>query len=288
MTTSRPTVGWIGLGRIGLPMARRVLAAGFPVVAWARRPASADPLVAAGATLAESPEALARACDVVVTIVGGPADVRALHAAMLPHARRGAVFVEMTTAAPADAAAAQALAAPSGVLVLDAPVTGGVAGAERGSLTAFVGGDAAALARVRPVLAAFANRIVHCGAAGAGYRMKLVNQTIVAGVLLGLADGAALARAGGLSSSAVKDALSAGTASGFLFDAYIERMVTGSGAATFTLGMFRKDLALARDEAAARGGNTRLLEFAIGAVDAARACHGDAAGVQALAAADPR
>lgn len=287
MSQGSPVVGWVGTGRIGLPMARRVLAAGFPLAVWARRREGADALVAGGAAFAVSPAALAKESDIVMTIVGGPADVSALHAAMVPRARPGTVFVEMTTAAPANAVESQALAARFGALALDAPVTGGVAGAERGSLTAFVGGDAPALERARPVLAAFANRIAHCGAAGSGYRMKLVNQTIVAGVLLGLAGGAALARSGGLPAPAVRDALSAGTASGFLFDAYLARMMEGGGATTFTLAMLRKDLSLAREDAAARACSTRLIDFALAEVDAARLRHGDVAGVQVLGAPGP-
>lgn len=288
MTTSAPTVGWIGLGNIGLPMARRVLAAGLPLQVWARRRETAAPLVDAGASLAENPETLARACDVIATIVGGPDDVRDLHRRMAPRARPGTVFVDMTTASPGNARESGELAALAGAFAIDAPVTGGVAGATQGALTSFVGGDADALARARPVLEAFCKRIVPCGPAGSGYRMKLVNQTIVAGILLGLADGAALARAGGMSAPTVKDALGIGTASGVLFDSYLPRMVEPGGAVTFTLGMFRKDLGVAHDEAVACGSSTRLLDFAIATVDAACARHGERAGVQFLAAADPR
>ncbi|MCC7325547.1 MAG: NAD(P)-dependent oxidoreductase [Burkholderiales bacterium] len=283
-----PTVGWIGLGNIGLPMARRVAAAGFPLHVWARRPQVAAPLVAEGASLEEDPESLARRCDIVATIVGGPDDVLELYRRMLPLARPATIFVEMTTASPDSAQECAALAARVGAAVLDAPVTGGVAGAGRGTLTSFVGGDAATFERARALLAAFSQRIVHCGAAGSGYRMKLVNQTIVAGVLLGLAEAAALARVSGFEAPVVVDALSAGTASGFLFDAYLPRMVEPGGPVTFTLGMLRKDLRLARAEAAKRSGTTRMLDFAIGEVDAACARFGEQAGVQFLAVAEQR
>ena len=287
MTDPKPSVGWIGLGNIGAPMARRVLAAGLPLRVWARRPESTRDLALAGAIVADTPEALARDCDVVATIVGGPDDVRELHRRMMPASHEGSVFVDLTTASPENAKESGALAARFRVHAIDAPVTGGVAGATRGTLTCFVGGQDDALACARPMLATFCQRIVHCGKPGAGYRMKLVNQTIVAGTLLGLAEGAALARSWGMAAPLVTQALGAGTASGFLFDAYVPRMIEPGGAVTFTLGMLRKDLGLARAEARAQRGSSRFLDDTLAAVEAACARHGDEAGVQFLAAPDP-
>ena len=283
----RPAVGWIGLGAIGAPMAKRALDAGFALSVWARRSGQADALVAAGARRCADPESLARACELVVTIVGGPDDVDALHRRTMASARPGTLFVDLTTAAPLTAARSAERAASRACSVVDAPGTGGVAGAVRGSLTAFAGGEPDAIERARPLLETFCQRIVRAGGNGAGYRMKLVNQTIVAGVLLGLARGGALARAGGFDAATLRGALGHGTASGFLFDSYIERMIDGGGPVTFTLGLFRKDLRLARDEARERGLATAFLDFALDAVDAARSRHGDAAGVQVLALADP-
>lgn len=282
--TAKPSVGWIGVGRIGLPMARRVLLAGHPLRVWARHRDQAASLVAEGATWSESPEALARDSAIVATIVRGSDDVLALYRRMLPAAEPPTVFVDLTTAAPACARATCEWAAHTGIGTLDAPVTGGVAGATQGKLTAFAGGDASVLERVRPVLEAFCSRIVPCGGAGAGYRMKLVNQTIVAGVLAGLANGAALARAAGFDAATVQNALGTGTASGALFDSYLARMLPVGGAATFTLGMLGKDLALARAEASAQGNDTVFVDTVLAAVDAARTRHGDDAGVQYLAA----
>lgn len=282
---AQPTVGWIGVGRIGLPMARRVLLAGCPLRVWARHRDRAAPLLAEGATWSDSPEALASGCAVVATIVRGSDDVLGLYRRMLPAAQPSTVFVDLTTAAPECAGQAHELAARAGVLALDAPVTGGVAGAMQGTLTAFVGGDGATLERVRTILASFCARIVHCGESGAGYRMKLVNQTIVAGVLAGLANGAALARTAGFDAATVRNALGSGTASGPLFEAYLSRMLPVGGSATFTLDMLGKDLALVRAEARAHGNDTALVDTVLAAVEAARARHGEEAGVQYLAAA---
>jgi 3-hydroxyisobutyrate dehydrogenase-like beta-hydroxyacid dehydrogenase len=279
-----PPIGWIGLGHIGRPMAARVLQAGFPLTVWARRREAAQPLLDAGAAWADDPVALAQAGEIVVTVVGGPDDVQALHAQMMPAACPGTVFVDATTAAPRTAAAAAALAALHGLRSIDAPVTGGVAGAQRGTLTSFVGGEADAIERARPLLAAYSARLVPCGAPGSGYRVKLVNQTVIAGVLLGLADAARLARAAGIAADELQAALAGGTASGFLFDAYLGRMVNAGGPVSFSLGLLHKDLRLARDEARALGVQPQLLDAAIAALEAAIARHGAKAGVQMLAA----
>lgn len=265
-------------------MARRLLAAGWPLRVWARRREAALAIVADGAVWVDQPEQLARECDRVVTILGGSADVVAVHERLLPRARKGAVFLDMTTAAPAVAATLGELAASVGAYVLDCPVTGGVGGAQQGTLTSFVGGGAEVLARCRPLLEAFSQRVVHCGPGGSGYRMKLVNQTMVAGALLGLAGGAALARADGFDRALLKEALTGGTASGFLFQSYLQRMLDGGGPVTFTLALLRKDLQLARADAIAGGLATPLLDCALEAVQAATLRFGGDAGVQCLAA----
>lgn len=284
----QPTVGWIGVGNIGAPMAQRLVAAGFPMRVWARKAEAAQALIERGARWAASPEALAQDCDVLVTIVGGPDDVLSLHRRLLPAMRGDALVLEMSTASPATAVALQALAAPVHARVLDCPVTGGVAGARQGKLTTFVGGDAVVLERARSLLAALCERIVHCGGGGAGYRMKLLNQTMIAGVLLGLAEGAALARASGFDAALVTDALGTGTASGVLFHSYLARMLEPGGAVTFTLGMFRKDLRLARDEAMQHAASAPLIDCAIAAVERACARFGERAGVQMLASPELR
>jgi len=283
MHKTPPTVGWIGLGRMGAPMAARLLGAGWPLRVWARRPEACAAVVAGGAVAVDSPAALARECDFIVTIVCGSADVAALHAQMLPQARPGAVFIEMTTASPGTALRSAALAADRGACVLDAPVSGGVAGAKQGTLAIFVGGEGTVLARAAPLLDALGRHVVHCGEAGAGYRMKLVNQTMVAGTLLGLAEGAALARSGRFGAELLTRSLAHGTAGGRLFDSYATRMLGVSGDVTFTLGLLRKDLRLAREEAVAAGAGTRLLDVALQALDDACAQHGEAQGVQWLA-----
>jgi 3-hydroxyisobutyrate dehydrogenase-like beta-hydroxyacid dehydrogenase len=277
-------VGWVGVGHIGAPMAQRVRAAGFELAVWARRREAAAELLGAGAIWCDDPATLARSCDTVCTCVGGPDDVLGLHRTMMAAARPGTLFIDHSTAAPGTAGESARIASGVGVATLDAPVTGGVAGATRGTLTTFVGGDPAALARARPLLQAFSARIAPCGPHGAGYRVKLVNQTLMVGSLLAVADAAMLARAAGLDGPTLKDALAGGSGSSALFDSYFLRMMAPEGPASFSLGLLLKDLRLARDEALSLGSPTRLLDAALAAVDAACQRHGLDAGLQMLAA----
>jgi 3-hydroxyisobutyrate dehydrogenase-like beta-hydroxyacid dehydrogenase len=270
-------------------MAARVLAGGHELRLWARRHDALAPggaaaaLVERGASVAADAAELARDCDAVCTIVTGPADVQALHALLMPAARAGTLFIDMTTATPATALASLNLAQLNGHALLDAPVTGGVAGATRGTLTSFVGGDDETLERARPLLSSFSQRLIACGEAGSGYRTKLINQTLVAGVLMGVADGARLARAAGLDGAKLLPALGGGTAASFLLESYWPRMMSGEGAVTFTLALLLKDLQLAREQAQVLALPVPLLDAAIAAVRVAVERHGPDAGVQALA-----
>jgi 3-hydroxyisobutyrate dehydrogenase-like beta-hydroxyacid dehydrogenase len=288
---THPRVGWIGLGRLGRPMAARVAAAGWPLAVWARQPEAAAawraglpaPLRDSVAVCA-TPAALAAQADIVGTVVAGPEDVAALHEQLMPAARPGTLFIEMSTVAPRNGVEAQARATRHGLMSVEAPLTGGVAGAERGTLTAFVAGEPGAVARAEPLLRLFCQRLVPCGAAGQGYRHKLVNQTLVAGTVLALADGARMARAAGIAPEGVKAALASGTAASAQLEAYWGRMAGLDGPVTFTLGLLHKDVVLARDEARALGLQAPLLDAAVAVLAQAIATHGAGAGVQRLAA----
>jgi len=267
-TADRPRVGWIGLGRIGAPMAERVRAAGWPMVLWARRgvasiaaPGEVAAHLAPGASpqvgWADAAEALAAQCDIVCTVVTGPDDVRALHDRLMPRARPGTLFIDLSTAAPATAVASAALARRHGLLCLDVPVTGGVAGAARGTLTGFVGGEPAALERGRALLGAFAQRLVHCGGPGSGYRTKLVNQTLMAGALMGLADGARLA----VAAAAAAGAPPAGPGTDAVADAGTDAVANGGAEVAVAAGGAPAARAAALQPALAGGtGASFLLE----------------------------
>lgn len=269
---------------MGLPMARRLLSGGWRLVVWARRQAAAQPLLDEGASWANDPAQLAHSCDRLVLMLRGSDDVRELVSAMLPAVRSGTTLIDMTTAAPAIAAPLAADLATRGVHWLDCPVTGGVAGARDGRLTLFAGGSEEVLEACRALLDRLGQRTVPCGGPGSGYRMKLVNQILMAGALLGLAEGASLARHYGLSADKVRAALDGGSGSSWMFNAYIERMIDREESVGFTLAMLHKDLQLAKDAAVDLGIDGHLLlRHALDAIARAMERHGPAAGIQTLA-----
>src|SRR5579875_173646 len=156
---------------MGIPMARNILRAGFPLTVWARRREAAEPLLADGAKWASSAAGLARESGVVITIVTNSPDVREVvtgPGGILEGAREGLVVVDMSTIAPSVSREIAAEAGERGVAFLDAPVSGGTQGAEAGTLTIMVGGDADALETARPVLEAMGKRIFHVGPSGSG------------------------------------------------------------------------------------------------------------------------
>ena len=234
-------VGVVGLGTMGAPMARHLVAAGHEVVVWNRTAAKAAPLVALGAVAAASPAAAASAAAAVLTCVSddpdleevvlGPAGI----AGALP---AGAVLVDCSTGSPSLARRLADALAPDRHFV-DAPVSGGSEGAERGTLTVFAGGSDEAVALAMPVLSAFGSRITHLGPAGSGQAGKAVNQLILAGVYAGVAEGLVYAQAAGLPMDALVEALSAGAA-----DSWVLRNRAGNiASSTYPLG-FRTSLHL--------------------------------------------
>lgn len=280
------TIGWVGLGKMGLPMAQRLLQSGHTLHIWARNPEQTLSLRKQGARIATDLLELAQRSQTIVTMLGDTHDVESVYQGLQPGMQPGTTFIDMTTAAPHAAAALTEQTAAKGAHFLDAPVTGGVAGAINGTLTHFVGGEAEVLQRSSALLAQLGQRAVHCGPAGSGYRMKLVNQTIIAGIFLGLAEGMALARASHFDIELLTNALNKGTASGMLFNSYAERMMQGGGDITFTLGLLRKDLRLAEAEAELQQKPSLFLKFAVQCVNTACERFGAHAGIQMLSQLD--
>jgi 3-hydroxyisobutyrate dehydrogenase len=182
---SKPLVGFVGLGAMGLPMARNLLKAGFPLKVWARRREGAKDVVADGAEWAESPSTLGSSCDVVILIVTNSPDVEELVTGphgLLSEAHEGLVIVDMSTIAPAVTRSLAERCKKHGVTFLDAPVSGGTPRAHEGTLTVMVGGDREGFERARPVLEAMGEKIFHVGPSGAGEVIKLVNN-MLAGII---------------------------------------------------------------------------------------------------------
>lgn len=250
-------VGMIGLGRMGAPMAARLLDAGFPLTLWARRPASLDALVARGAAVADSPAALAASADCVLTCLPRPADVEAVAAALLEGARPGALLVEMSTIDPETSRRVAASAGARGVDYLDAPVSGGIEGAARGALTIMVGGDARALGRCRPVLAVLGARIHHMGPIGSGHLAKLCNQVLTGVAYAAVAEALVLGAKGGLDAAQLLQVLSTSSGRSRTLEQAGPAILARAFDAAFTADLAAKDLECAL--AAARALTARLL-----------------------------
>ncbi len=262
---SRPRVGFIGLGAMGRPMAANVARGGYELTVWRRDPSPPLALDAPGATEAASPAELAAACAVVVLCVSDGPDVldvlfgpRALADALAP----GSLVIDCSTTSPAVAEDAAARLGARGVDFVDAPVTGGTEGAERGTLTVLVGGATAAVRAAEPVLATMGSRIVHLGPAGAGQRAKAVNQVILAGTYLAVAEGVVLALRTGLDPSAVVDALGTGAAGSWVLAHRAQRMIDDEYPLGFRLALHRKDLRIALELAAGAGASLPVAALA--------------------------
>lgn len=250
-------VGFAGLGRMGAPMARRLLSAGFDVTVHARRPARAAELERDGARVAPTLASLAADRDVVVTMLAGPAavaDVLDGPGGVLAGADPGTVVVEMSTVGPTAARQFAAQARAHGLELLDAPVSGSVPAATAGTLACFVGGDATALERARPALEAMTARIVHVGDSGAGAAVKLGLNTVLAQLNQAIAEALLLAEGEGVGPATMYDAL-ASSAVGAPYLAYKRDAFLSpvDGDAAFTIEGLGRDVELALAHARARG-----------------------------------
>lgn len=252
-------IGFAGLGVMGAPMARHLAAAGHEVAGFNRSPDKARAWAeAAGGRFAASVAEAAGGAALFVLCVGNDDDVRQVVAEGLPHLAEGAVIVDHTTTSARVAREMATLAAGRGVAFIDAPVSGGQAGAENGQLSVMAGGDAAALARVEPVLMAYSRAVKHMGPAGSGQLTKMVNQIAIAGVVQGLAEAVHFAQQAGLDTDAAYDAISKGAAQSWQMDNRWKTAAKGEFGFGFAVDWMRKDLGLVLDEARANGANLAL------------------------------
>jgi len=237
-------VGFIGLGVMGLPMAGHLLRAGHDLTVWARRAGSAQAMQAAGARLAASPRELAKAADVVFTMVTGSADVAGLvfgEDGLAAGAAPGGIIVDCSTIAPAVARDLAGRLAGQGVGFLDAPVSGGGLGAANASLAIMVGGAAEHLARVRPLLALLGKTIVHVGPSGAGQVAKACNQLVMVAAIEACAEAARLAAAHGIEFGRVCTALAGGSAGSRVLEFFGGKMAVRDFAAGVEARLHHKD-----------------------------------------------
>lgn len=249
---SQTRIGWIGLGVMGRSMCGHLLDAGHPTTVYTRTRASAEDLISRGATWADSPGEVAAASEVTFAIVGYPSDVREVFLGAngaLEGARPGSVVVDMTTSEPLLAIEIAQAAAARQVAALDAPVSGGDAGARNATLSIMVGGDAEALDRVRPLLQTIGKTIVHQGGPGAGQHAKMVNQILIASGMVGVCEALLYAYRAGLDLETVLAAVSPGAAGSWSLSNYAPRMLAGDFEPGFAVDHFIKDMGIALTEA---------------------------------------
>ena len=249
-------IGFVGLGTMGAAMAANLRRAGFEVTAWNRTPGRADELLALGGTLADSPADVARASDVVVVCVSDTPDVEAV--VLGPDGvgeglAAGSLVIDCSTIAPAATARIAATLREQGIGFVDAPVSGGSEGAKQATLTIFVGGEPADAQRAQPILEAMGKTITHFGPAGSGQAVKAVNQVVIAGAYLGVAEGIVLALKAGLDAEAVAAALGGGAARSWVLENRSGRMIDNEYPLGFRTSLHLKDLAIALELARSVG-----------------------------------
>ena len=255
-------IAFIGLGVMGGPIARHLGAAGHEMTVFNRSRAKTEAWVAAhGGTLATSPAEAAKDADIVVSCVGTDDDLASVtlgrdgaFAAMT----KGALFIDHTTVSARIARQLGVEARGRGLLCVDGPMTGGQAGAENGTLAIMCGGTVDSVEAARPIMAAYAKRVVHVGGAGDGQTAKMANQICIAGVLQGLSEAMHFAQCAELDLDKVFDSISGGAAQSWQMDNRWATMAKGEFDFGFAVDWMRKDLGLAVDEARANGASIPL------------------------------
>ena len=241
-------VGFIGLGTMGAAMAANVVRAGFPLTAWNRTDGRAPELADLGAGFAESPAAVAASSEIVVVCVSDTPDVETVlfgPGGVVEGAAEGTLVVDCSTIAPSGSWSFAERLDARGLAMVDAPVSGGSEGARNATLTIFVGGHERDVERARPVLTAMGRTITHVGPIGAGQAVKAVNQVILAGAYLGVAEGIVLAIKAGLDVEQVIGALGGGAAQSWVLANRSGRMLDNNYPLGFKLALHRKDLGIA-------------------------------------------
>jgi 3-hydroxyisobutyrate dehydrogenase len=241
---------------MGAAMAANVRRAGFAVTAWNRTPGPAAALAALGAVEAATPADVARAADVVVVCVSDTPDVEAVlfgPDGVAGSLARGSLVIDCSTISPGATAAIASRLREAGIGFVDAPVSGGSEGARLGTLTIFVGGESEFVERARPILAAMGKTITHFGPAGSGQAVKAVNQVVIAGIYLGVAEGMILAMKAGLDPETVATALGGGVAKSWILENRSGKMIANEYPLGFRTSLHLKDLAIALELARSVG-----------------------------------
>ena len=246
----KPTVGFVGLGLMGRPMAANLLKAGYELTVWNRTASRADTLVAAGAKRAATPRDVAAASDVIFTIVSDPPALESVlwgDTGVFAGLRRGSLLVESSTVTPDLEKRAAATAASKGAEFLEAPVTGGTWGAEKGELVFMVGGEPETLQRVEPVMGAMGKRFFHLGPVGAGQTVKLAMNLLLALEVEAFAEALALVTRAGIPGDKLLEVMQSSMGRSGVLDMKAPMMLKGEYKPSFPLRLMHKDMSLALD-----------------------------------------
>jgi len=246
------TIGFIGLGIMGRPMALNLLRAGHALAVHARREQFMAPLAEAGAQTCPSPADVARRASVVFTMVADTPDVEQVilgPQGVIEGVGPDSLIVDMSTIAPSATRAIAARLREAGADMLDAPVSGGDIGARDGTLSIMVGGEAAAFERARPLLEIMGANIVHIGGNGAGQVCKACNQTVVAQTIAGIGEALLLAEASGVDGARVREALLVGFAGSRILEVHGRRMLEGDYTPGFKAALHQKDMRIVLEAA---------------------------------------
>ena len=254
----KPTIGFIGLGLMGKPMARNLLKAGYPVVVWNRTAARADELIREGAKLGKNPAETAAQAEVLISIVSDPPALEGVlwgTDGALAALKRGSTYIDSSTISPELARRVAAACAERGVDFLDAPVTGGTWGAEEGKLVFMIGGKKEVLDRVEPVLAAMGQRFFLLGPNGAGQTVKLAMNLILALEVEALAEAMALVTRAGVSGEKLVEVMQSSMARAAVLDVKAPLILKNEYPPSFPLRLMHKDMRLALELARQEGLN---------------------------------
>lgn len=249
---SKLRVGFIGLGIMGRAMSRNIYQAGFPVTVWNRTRSKMEDAAVWGAELADSPKEVAEQSDVVITIVGDTPDVKEVlvgEQGVFQGARPGVIVIDMSTIAAEAERELATKAKMLGIDYLDAPVSGGDIGAQNGTLSIMVGGEAVVLEKVRPILEAMGKRIVHCGAVGAGQTVKACNQILCGLNLLAVVEALSYAKKAGVDVEKMIEVTTQGAGGSWSLANYAPRIVQGDLDPGFSVEFIQKDLRIVLQEA---------------------------------------
>jgi len=265
-------IGWIGTGIMGFSMCKHLIEGGNEAVVYNRTPSKANGLVQMGATLMQSPAAVAKNCDILFTMLGFPSDVEQVYfgkdgifegitSAKEHNTQSANILVDMTTTKPSLAVRIYEKAKEIGCESLDAPVSGGDSGAKNATLSIMVGGDASTLGKVQPLFELMGKSIILEGAAGAGQHTKMANQIQIAGTMIGMCEALAYSKDAGLDLEKMLATISKGAAGCHSLDNLAPRIIKGDYNPGFIVEHFVKDMKIALEESKKMGLQLKGLEL---------------------------